>query len=615
VTSQPTFGDFLQAAGRQLDTAGASMTTAANGDVDEVTQSLLRVVTVLDRYARDATFPFDEVAAADTPLLNAWARASLDARQALANAAALLRTRGVPGPQPGTPPATTLARHLDSAAVSLAAGRDLLQTHFAPGPRGGRQSRSDWAPAIGSPPVTRALLSELASLAQQVAAQGAALAWSPLPRTRGTREDRRSLGAACQWLDVFGATIQAAQQDEPTPDGDRELLHAIPLNALPPRRVPDGSEPVAGLCDGATGSALRARHAAWDAAAQATWSPGTSVTSLRRVAAASTLTSYHCEVLLRTLAGRNPRGAENNAALLQAADAAGRARASWLSVASALKLVTTDTPGYVSPAAVEASDLALWTGRLAYASPEWTLVSGPAHPARAPHDLAPGAEDIPAVVAAIHHACETLTQLTWADREQIRTAARAGRILVPTRSLPDNYDIPHPYAHAPANRVDSLLGVYQAAGEANARTRDAVAGIAEATRAPSRRLTAARAVARARPDDRLGVERVRSSGLPVQGKVPDLPGPVEGTLRDLGFTAPDLLRRGAKIDHAGERLISAAVGEQQSPRRGHPGAQAHRRSTSTAVLINHALASGDPRAIAHLRGQTQRQPEPPEREP
>jgi hypothetical protein len=219
------------------------------------------------------------------------------------------------------------------------------------------------------------------------------------------------------------------------------------------------------------------------------------------------------------------------------------------------------------------------------------------------------------VVAAIHHSCETPTQLTWADREEIRAAARAGRILVPTRSLPDNYDIPHPYAHAPSDRVDSLLGVYQAASAANARTRDAVADIAEATRAPSRRLTAARAVARARPDDRLGVERVRSSGLPVQGKVPDLPGPVEGTLRDLGFTAPDLLRRGAKIDRAGERLISAAVGEQQSPRRGHPGAQAHRRSTSTAVLINHALASGDPRAIAHLRGQTQRQPEPPEREP
>jgi len=51
-------------------------------------------------------------------------------------------------------------------------------------------------------------------------------------------------------------------------------------------------------------------------------------------------------------------------------------------------------------------------------------------------------EHVPQLVAAAHQACETLAGLAHAEHDQIRSGARAGRILVPTRSLPEEYDIP-----------------------------------------------------------------------------------------------------------------------------------------------------------------------------
>lgn len=614
MTSQATFGDLLLSARRQLGHAGGA--ASGTGDVHEAAHGMLRLVTVMARYSGDLCFPVEAVPRREWPVLHAWTRAGQEARQALASAAGLLQPHAARR-SPDSTADRTFAARLETAAVSLAAGRDLLQTHFAPGPRGGRRPRSDWALAITSPPVTRALLAELASMAQQIVPQGVSLALSPPPDARGTAGARRALAAACQWLSIFSAAIATADLDEPVSAGDRELLLAIPLNELPPRRLPDGSEPVGSLCDAVTGSAQRARHAAWITAAQATWSPGTSETSLRRVAAASTLSSHHCEVLLRSLAARRsaPGSAGISVELLRAADAAGRARAVWLHVARVLDQITTDTPGYTSQSADEARNLALWTGRLAYASPEWTLVSGPAHTARDPESLAPEPEDVPRVVAAVHHVCETLTQLARADSEQIRTAVRAGRMLVPTRSLPDGYDVPRPYAEAPPNRIDSLLAVYQEAGEASASVRDAVAGIAETTRAPSRMLTAARFAAGVKLGDGHGSEPDRTYDAAVAEERRDQPGPVERILRDLGLTSRDLLRRGAAIDHAGQQLIIAAV-EKPPPRERAPhNAETRRKSAVTTAIIGQALSSGDPYAIAILHATAQRQREAPEPEP
>jgi hypothetical protein len=225
------------------------------------------------------------------------------------------------------------------------------------------------------------------------------------------------LRAACQWLHVFSGSVQAAHQADPVSTTDRELLLAIPLNVPLSRPILDGSEPVSSLYDAITISAERARHAAWVTGAQPAWSPHLTADSLRHVAATSTVTSHHCEILLRSLAVRTADGgrAGLTATLLQAADAAGRARTSWLDLARAVNQVDTDTMRHLAPTAGEAGDLALFTGRLAYADPAWTLSSGPGHQPRRPQDLAPRPGDVPLALSAIHHACDAMTSQAYAS--------------------------------------------------------------------------------------------------------------------------------------------------------------------------------------------------------
>src|ERR1035438_5102558 len=96
--------------------------------------------------------------------------------------------------------------------------------------------------------------------------------------------------------------VRTAQRREPVPADYQELLHAIPANGRPARRVPDGTEPVGALCAGAVSTAERLRHLARTLPGDAAWSPAMTVTSLRRAAGANMVTSHHCSVLLRTLA-------------------------------------------------------------------------------------------------------------------------------------------------------------------------------------------------------------------------------------------------------------------------------------------------------------------------
>src|SRR5262249_43736095 len=147
-------------------------------------------------------------------------------------------------------------------------------------------------------------LAEMRSLIRHVAPLGAGLALAP--NSRGTLEGRQKLNAACQWLWVLDSCVGAAQRREPVRASDLELLRAIPGNALPPRRLPTPAETVPGLCQGMISSAERIRHLSWVSSQQPAWSPGLTINSLRRIAATSTLTSHHCEILLRSLATRAP---------------------------------------------------------------------------------------------------------------------------------------------------------------------------------------------------------------------------------------------------------------------------------------------------------------------
>ncbi len=276
---------------------------------------------------------------------------------------------------------------------------------------------------------------------------------------------------------------------------------------------------------------------------------------------------------------------------------------SWLRAARAWYRITTDTRGTISPAAAETADLALWTGRLAYADPGWTLALGPSRATRPPDSLAPEPGDLPDVVAAVHQACETLTGIAAADYSQIRTAADARRLLVPTRSLPDSFDIPQPFAPAPRDRVHVLLTAYHDAGAASAQATAAVATVAADIRAPSHILTVARAAIHADADP-AGKGRRQPAEPATEPR--EFPGPVERILHDLGVTSPDVLLRASAIDQAGEQLILDAA-QAFEPRYAGSETVGLSRSVATAELINHVLASASPSAAAILR------PPPPPR--
>src|SRR6266702_4432143 len=590
--SRATLGDFLLAAKTHLDRAGdAGRDVRVDADIEDLCRSLGRVSTAMGRYVQDVTPVRRERRSRRPPEPAAWARARAEARDALATAARFLSRSAGDWPLRG-PAVTAMGQDLDAAAVSLAAGRDLLQTHVALAADGTRQPRSGWAMVVTSPPVTRALLAELASMAEPIAARGADLALSPSAGGPDTAESRRRFSAACQ-----------------------------------ARRLPEAGDPVAVLCEGTIASAERVRQLAWGAAGRAVWSPAMSVTSLHQAAAASTVTSHNCEVVLKTLAKRTagPEFGRVSAELYAAAAAARRARDCWFQAASAVNRVTTDTRGHVSPAAAEARDLASWTGRLAYADPAWTLASGPRQHDRSPQSLAPDADLVPMAVAAVHQASETLIRLAQAEQEQIRVAGQVGRILVSTRSLlPYEFEIRRPFTRAPGRRVDQLLSYYREAGQASRDATAAVGAVAEVTRAPSRVLTAAWAAA----DAALGKSssyRGRASFYGSQvvpggsGRLPsearDRPGPVESKLLDLGVTSPDTLRRAAEIDRTGDRLVNDTAAEQGLGERPDVGPAGLNRSVGTASPVSHELASGDPGAATLLRPPPSLQREPPEREP
>jgi hypothetical protein len=247
--------------------------------------------------------------------------------------------------------------------------------------------------------------------------------------------------------------------------------------------------------------------------------------------------------------------------------------------------------------------MAWWTGRLAYTDPAWTLASGPEHPVRTPQDLAPLPEDLPQAVAAVHHAADALALLADTEYDHLRGAIQARRILVPTRTLTDDYDIPRPYAPAPNEHTRTLLSQY---GDACHASRDAAAMIgraAQATRAPSQALTAARAASQ--PASPVSDTSAQTTP-PGQEHAPDMPGPLQHTLLRLGITSPALLDRGADLDRASQRLLIDAA--DQLP----PGQQRLRASTliksaASAALLNYALATTDGRAARLIR-----QPSPPE---
>lgn len=560
-SAQPTFGDFLMAARAHLTEARAEVvgTEAPGRDVQELADAVAHVAAVLSRYTADLTRTTGTLRYDESNGPGPWDRAALQVHDALTSAVQLSNR---PGLDPAVDhPATSAARCLHAAATSLTIGRDLLQGHFAANASGARLHRSTWALAITSRPAGRALLSEVASLAEQAAAGGPAPVRSARPGSRADEALSR-LSTARYWLRQAGICVRAAERREPVPPAGREILGAVPTNALPPRHVFGDCEPtVAELREAVITTAERVRTAAWTAASLEPRSTSISVTSWHRIAAASTVTSHHCHLLCETLASRVAADrAGLSTDLKLAAVQAGQAREQWLDSARKFKEITTDVRGHASPAALEAADLALWTGKLAYADPAWDLASGTSQPVRPAVSLAARLDDVRDVVAAIHQSSEALSRLATANLEQTRQVIRSRRLLVAVRSLPDSYDIPHPFTVAPEPLATALIERCQKTAHASTRSAESVGKIAVQAGSPSRTLAIAMEAARDRPETAM-------SAAPTVGNRDGVAcglhqaGPVEARLRAVGITNARMLWRADAVDQAARQVIGDATAE------------------------------------------------------
>ena len=91
MTARPAFGEFLAAARDHASVVAAlRQTDRRRSYVQEVTDSLLRVITVMGRYLQDITAVPGDLRSGVPPPLTAWGRARSTARDALSNAAGQL---------------------------------------------------------------------------------------------------------------------------------------------------------------------------------------------------------------------------------------------------------------------------------------------------------------------------------------------------------------------------------------------------------------------------------------------------------------------------------------------------------------------------------------------
>lgn len=553
MTVPPVAGDFLAAADRHI-----AAVTGFRGELPHDAQrsavyQLSRMAATVTRFLADLP---DEGGALPNPERETGAPV-ITAKLALARAINSLRpvaeaaSTAAPDPHPAV-------AHLAAAADNLAACRDLLQTHFTTDREGTRTGRSYWAPVITSGRVTAALLGELAAclhgMERWITAQTPTWHASPIRRLPA----QRALRSAEPWLAQAATFIQAAQQAHyPLPS--RSLLDAIPSNNPPPRRPPVTDEPVDDLCEHIPHTAERLRYITCNFAANARWSPAATSLSWRRDALASAIITHASEIILRTLAeGASQLSLEPAfaAGLYDAVAAMGETWTSWRAITGHWDIVTTGAwrGSGLTPVAYEIDDLVVQTGRLAYRNPRWTPAYSDTSQTRDLGDLACSAHSISAALSTVHHAADAINRIAADDHRAVLDAANDNRLYVPTRLLPDTYDIPQPYTPAPRAYVKALLIAYDTAIEATACITTRLDHLATAINTPSSILAAVRHAATAARCLQTNPRSLRDDHL-----VPAAPGRTEKALRKLGIRDPALLRRSALIDQAAQDLINEAA--------------------------------------------------------
>jgi hypothetical protein len=592
MTDRATFGDFAATASRQLELlrncaiAQRSGRASARTSAD-ICSGIRRAVHTMVGYADDAGRVLDALPRSERRSFTPWIRAAEVTRTALTDADACLRPyagarrrAGHPRPDPDA---------LSAAVRAMTLGRDLLHTHL--GPRSGENlgHRSEWAPVVTSAPIACALLHHVGGWARQLAPHASrAVALSQ----GAASQDREGLYSASRSLWITSWAIGTAQDHQPVPPDHLRLTAAIPVNECLPACLPGKSEPVASLCAGVISTAERLRSASTRTARSLV----TSRDSFRHTAGCCAVTASNLRIILRTLGSDDGLPSPS---LMAVSDAADRARSTWLQVAEAWDHITTETRGATGQTATETTALALWTGRLAYASPDWTPALGPRHELRSLAELADSPEQVCHLIDAVHHSFHTLAEVAEAELNQARTAGTTGRLVVPTRSLPEDFDVPYRFAPAPSTQCEPLLSSYQSAHHASRDGTDAVAEVAAEMNAPSRMLSTFRQIARHREhaSARQGPRSVTTTGsssasvrpVDIDGPMPPPPGPVERILIDLNIAERTDLDQAAALDVAADQLILRAA---TNARRAQPTRDLS-RSAGTAELITSLFVSTD----------------------
>ena len=554
----PLFGDFLTQAQGHV-TAAVSIQEELPADAKSaVIRELDRLVTILARYLGDMALAGDFPQGPQGEGPAGGTRAALDARIALRRSAQVLHgaTGSISEKDGGD--AHPAAWHLARAAAQLAAGRDLLHTHFSNDPSIGAWTRtSTWAKVIHSAPVTDALLSEIGGLAAKLAPWMVRLSLESPPDSAMPAVAGLTFHDSGRWLWAAALNLETRRHHEPPAEGHL-VLAAIPANLPPAYRPLTAETTVPGLCEGVITTAARLQYGAATFARTARWSAQATSASWRHDALASAIAADSSEVITRSLArraaslGLHPAiqaHVDNSARALKLACTA------WRAVTGEWDLLSTGIHkrAGISPVAAEMDDLVLRVGRLAYRNPGWTPACGDASLARQAADLAPNADAISTVLAAVHHATDTLTHIAVTDGRCVRQAAADHRLYIPSRLLPEDYDIPRSYTPAPRSRVTALLDGYRLAVKTCSAATAALDGLSLAAGAPSRVLAAAHtapSVTNRQAPSPGRVQADRRRDFLSRGELPAMPvqpGGIEDVVRDLQLTEPVLLLRAAAI--------------------------------------------------------------------
>ena len=154
-----------------------------------------------------------------------------------------------------------------------------------------------------------------------------------------------------------------------------------------------------------------------------------------------------------------------------------------------------------------------------------------------------------------------MNRLASADRRQVRALAAAGRLLAATGAAPDILDMLGPLAPAPPDRIGALLTLYEFTARASADATTAVAEAASAAGVPHR-IVLPEMTSQA-GDRRDPAAEPEAAEQLAEAQAAYEPGRVEQTLRGLGITDTNLIRRGAQIDRATEQLITQAAASEK----------------------------------------------------